>query len=217
MSTFGQQGRDLSGWKDLLELHQSIYAKKELKHLQGMIEYEQQMPYTSPDMSSSIDIRAGTSVKWNMEDDELDHHWEMRRIDRLAPAWRSLLPSQLDSTGYADAECWIEINSKEITAYIHRNDDDDSTLALSHKYGNDGCWDIELEISFVWTGSDSEALFLCSSPSEALAQVEEKGWNLSGYKPYQAIVENDEMKISVPIECIGNIDSKQLGDARISA
>lgn len=157
MGTFSDKGRDLSGWTMLREIHASLYAKPEMTGLEMTIGYDRDMPTTS--VGGSIDIVAGTGVTWNLPDDTLDHHWEVRRIERIAPAWRALLPCDIDHEGWSIADCWITMDARGIRAHAHRDngDETDSTLTiiLEAWYGG---WKDDVEFSCVWERPLSDIL-----------------------------------------------------------
>lgn len=212
MSTFSSGGRDLSGWKVLRDLHGTMYGKAELEDLTGRIVYETQMPFVSPEAGASIDMKAGTSIWWSHNEDDLDHHWEIRRIDRLAAGWRGLLASSIDDTGMADADCWIEITSDFIIGAVHRyqGGDTESTLTVRHQIKPEG-WLSTVEISFVWEGSSSDLLLARGNPKRLLEDVERLGWHLHGEIPESMEYDADtqEVMIRIPVRSLQWIDRQE--------
>lgn len=208
MSTFGPGGRNFAGWKVLLNLHDGIYSNEELHGLVGRIVFDTEMPSTGPGMSGSIDLRAGTSIQWNHGEDELDHYWQMRRMDRLAASWRSLLPSEMDGRGYSDADCWIDIDRHAVTGVVHRGacEEHESTLKIIHSKDADGQWRASLQVSFVWDDSHSEAIVAIGDRMSMRDHVERHGWKLHGHAPLDARMEDGEMVVSLPIACLATID-----------
>lgn len=215
MTTFSDSGRDLSGWDALKALHASLYAKPELRDLEGVIDYAKDMPPTSRGMDAGIDLRAGTSVRWNIHEDALDHHWEIRRIERMATAWRALIPSKMDWEGLSDAECWIAITAAGITAHAMREDgqetdEGNSTASIVMRTGPDG-WTTTVEVSYVWDGTASDLLALDGAGCrEAVAS---RLWNPEGAATVAVRTEDGEVVFTMPPEVLCRIDAPMRADA----
>lgn len=205
MTTFSKEGRDLSGWKTLLDLTQSLFEKPEMAGLRASIIYSRQMPQTSPLDGGSVDIVAGTGIVWNLPDDDLDHHWQVRRIERLAPLWRGLLPSDMDFEGWSDAECSIELTAGKVMGLASREngEDTDSTIAILHELDK-GFWNTKVEIS--WACYHAASDILAMDDDEVIEQIEQHQWYLHGARPAGYRLENDDMIVTVKSEVLALID-----------
>lgn len=212
MSTFSAKGRDLTGWKQILELAESLFAKTENRRLRGSIMYERQMPSTSRLDGGTIDIKAGTAVVWSARDDDMDHHWEVRRIERIAPAWRALLPSDIDFEGWSDAICSIELTRGCVTGYAMREngEDTDSTLAIIHTLEN-GTWTPRIEIS--WACDDPDSDVLAMTGDEVAEEVRRNNWFLHGAGPVGYKSQNGNLVVIVPNSALATIDREDMACA----
>lgn len=205
MRGFSTAGRDLSGWGPVLDIARSMHGDPALRGVRAGILYSRQMPESSPNERGSIDVAAGTSVSWNRRDDDLDHVWQARRIERLAPGWRSLLPSSIDFMGYADAECSIEIEDGVVTGYASREDgeDTDSTLTITHRLA-DGAWVATVDVS--WACDDPDSDVLAMTDDEVVAMVEANGWHLHGVEPIGYSIVDGNFTVVLPHAALANID-----------
>lgn len=207
---FSQAGRDLTGWKKLLDLHESLYENKNLSNLTGRIVYADFMPREGNDNWSPINIKAGTDVYWSMDDDDLDHYWQIRRIDRNAYEWRALFPSEIDSLGESSEGCWIEINSKSITAITHKNDgqENESTLYLVHQRVENE-WEVVLKIVFTHDAPYSDFLAMMHDNQKIAKTIEELEWYIGQNEVEEIITDGSEMSVKLPVKCLMEIDRKK--------
>lgn len=207
MKMFAKEGRDLSGWKTLLDLVETLFSKPGHEQLRAGILYARQMPLTSPIDGGSIDLEAGTGVNWNARDNDLDHHWEVRRIERLAASWRNLLPSEMDFEGWSDAECTIDITRGLVMGIVSREngEDTDSTIAIIHRY-EDGKWNSSVELS--WACGDPASDILAMTDDEIVEEAEKRGWHLNGVRPlgYRQDVETGDLVVRIPTAALAAID-----------
>ena len=208
-TTFSEAGRDLSGWKLLKDIHASLFGRPETANLRVTISYDRQLP-SKPYALSDISISDITDVLWHgIKDDDLDHFWEARRIERLAPCFRELVPSNIDGEGWADAECWIDLTTDGIQAHASRDngDSNDSSILIEHRKV-EGCWKTKVEISFAWDGADSDLLTLLHEDGgreELIEMIQDREWNIGDAVPIGARLENESIHIDMPLSVLRTI------------
>lgn len=202
---FSHEGRSLAGWRPVLDIAESLFSRPACATLRGGVLYQRQMPETDPNTRGSIDLRAGTSVAWNAPDDELDHHHEVRRTERLAPAWRSLLPSAIDLGGWADAECTIELQRGLVTGVVSQENDEetDSALSIVHELV-DGIWIPRIEIS--WTSDETDSDLLAMTADDIVERAERSGWWLHSARPIGHRIRDHCLVATFPTDILMRID-----------
>ena len=171
---FTAEGIDLSGWNELRVLHRSLYSKPGLDRLTATIDYDRQTPL---DSKGKLDVTVGTGVMWSLEDDDLDHHYEVRRFERRAATLRDLIPASIDTDGWSEADCWIKINPEGVSAYASKDNgtESDSTLSILMMRTEDG-WKDLIELSTAWARPLIEIIAM--SGEDMMEVVAECGWDI---------------------------------------
>lgn len=196
-------GRTMDGWDWLKALHESIYAKAIFSELTIFVQFDRRMPSMD---GGPIDLKAGTSVVWtHPSDDELDHHWEVRNLEKRAAALLALHPVVIDADGYLDAECWIEIHRDRIVCVTSRNDGEetDSTVTLIHSRTRED-WKTCIQVT---AAVDLPLIEIASlDPGETLTGT---GWRIGAHAPGSIGYDEDnqEITIDLPVECYPAIRS----------